>query len=230
MKLLLVEDELKLSEYLRKGLGEEGFVVDVALTGVDGLHMASMNDYDLIVLDGNLPGIDGLAVLTALRQTKQTPVLMLTARVQVEDRVKGLQSGADDYVIKPFAFSELVARIHVLLRRANGARSGSRDATILKIADLELDLIRRKAIRSGQRLDLTAKEFNLLSILLRRQGEVLSRTELAEQVWDMNFDSDTNVVEVAIRRLRTKLDQPFEQALLHTVRGMGYVLEDRAQR
>ncbi|MGB6104936.1 MAG: heavy metal response regulator transcription factor [Pusillimonas sp.] len=228
MKLLLVEDELKLSEYLRKGLGEEGFVVDVALTGVDGLHMASMNDYDLIVLDGNLPGIDGLAVLTALRQTKQTPVLMLTARVQVEDRVKGLQSGADDYVIKPFAFSELVARIHVLLRRSNGARSISQDATILKIGDLELDLIRRKAVRAGQRLDLTAKEFNLLSILLRRQGEVLSRTELAEQVWDMNFDSDTNVVEVAIRRLRTKLDQPFEKALLHTVRGMGYVLEDRA--
>lgn len=230
MKLLLVEDELKLSEYLRKGLGEEGFVVDVALNGVDGLHMASMNDYDLIVLDGNLPGIDGLAVLAALRQTKQTPVLMLTARVQVEDRVKGLQSGADDYVIKPFAFSELVARIHVLLRRANGNRSSGRDATILKIGELELDLVRRKAVRSGQRLDLTAKEFNLLSILLRRQGEVLSRTELAEQVWDMNFDSDTNVVEVAIRRLRTKLDQPFEQALLHTVRGMGYVLEDRAPR
>ncbi len=228
MKLLLIEDETKLSEYLKKGLGEEGFVVDAALNGVDGLHMASTNPYDLIILDGNLPGIDGLAVLTALRQTRQTPVLMLTARVQVEDRVRGLQSGADDYVLKPFAFSELVARIHVLLRRASGSRAGGGEATVLRLGDLELDLIRRRAVRAGQRLDLTAKEFNLLSLLLRRQGEVLSRTELAEQVWDMNFDSDTNVVEVAIRRLRTKLDQPFSLPLLHTVRGMGYVLEHRA--
>lgn len=227
MKLLLVEDELKLSEYLRKGLGEEGFVVDVARNGVDGLHMATVNDYEVIVLDGNLPGIDGLTVLTALRQSKQTPVLMLTARAQVEDRVKGLQSGADDYVVKPFAFSELVARLQVLMRRAGGSR-GQGESTVLTLADLELDLIRRKATRAGQRLDLTAKEFNLLSLLLRRQGEVLSRTELAEQVWDMNFDSDTNVVEVAIGRLRSKLDQPFEHSLLHTVRGMGYVLENRA--
>ncbi|AVS83617.1 heavy metal response regulator transcription factor [Paracidovorax avenae] len=230
MKLLLVEDEPKLSEYLRKGLGEEGFVVDAALNGVDGLHMASVNGYDLIILDGNLPGIDGLAVLAALRQgqqTRQTPVLMLTARVQVEDRVRGLQGGADDYVLKPFAFSELVARIHVLLRRAQGSRAGGGEATVLRLGDLELDLIRRRAVREGQRLDLTAKEFNLLSLLLRRQGEVLSRTELAAQVWDMNFDSDTNVVEVAVRRLRSKLDQPFAQPLLHTVRGMGYVLEHR---
>jgi len=226
MKLLLVEDEAKLSEYLRKGLSEEGYVVDVAFNGVDGLHMASQTDYDLIVLDGMLPGIDGLAVLTALRQTRQTPVLMLTARAQVEDRVRGLQSGADDYLVKPFAFSELVARIQVLLRRAQGPR-GAGEATVLRMADLEMDLIRRKAVRAGQRLDLTAKEFNLLSLLLRRQGEVLSRTELAEQVWDMNFDSETNVVEVAIRRLRSKLDQPFEAPLLHTVRGMGYVLEPR---
>ncbi len=229
MKLLLVEDEPKLSEYLRKGLGEEGFVVDAALNGIDGLHMASVNDYDLIILDGNLPGIDGLAVLAALRQTRQvrqTPVLMLTARVQVEDRVRGLQGGADDYVLKPFAFSELVARIHVLLRRSQGGGNGG-EATVLRLGDLELDLIRRRAMREGQRLDLTAKEFNLLSLLLRRQGEVLSRTELAAQVWDMNFDSDTNVVEVAVRRLRSKLDQPFARPLLHTVRGMGYVLERR---
>lgn len=226
MKLLLVEDEIKLSEYLRKGLGEEGYVVDVAHNGVDGLHMASQTDYDLIVLDRMLPGIDGLAVLAALRQTRQTPVLMLTARAQVEDRVQGLQGGADDYLVKPFAFSELVARIQVLLRRAQGPR-GMGEATVLRMADLELDLIRRKAVRAGQRLDLTAKEFNLLSLLLRRQGEVLSRTELAEQVWDMNFDSETNVVEVAIRRLRGKLDQPFAAPLLHTVRGMGYVLEPR---
>lgn len=173
-----------------------------------------------------LPGIDGLAVLAALRQSKQTPVLMLTARGQVEDRVRGLQSGADDYLVKPFAFSELVARIQVLLRRAGSVKSHG-EPTLLKLADLELDLIRRKVTRAGQRLDLTAKEFNLLSLLLRRQAEVLSRTELAEQVWDMNFDSETNVVEVAVRRLRSKLDQPFERPLLHTVRGMGYVLEAR---
>lgn len=226
MKLLVVEDEVKLAEYLRKGLSEEGYTVDVAHTGIDGLHMATEVDYDLLILDGMLPGIDGLAVLAALRQSKQTPVLMLTARGQVEDRVRGLQSGADDYLVKPFAFSELVARIQVLLRRAGSVKSHG-EPTLLKLADLELDLIRRKVTRAGQRLDLTAKEFNLLSLLLRRQGEVLSRTELAEQVWDMNFDSETNVVEVAVRRLRGKLDRPFERPLLHTVRGMGYVLEAR---
>ena len=226
MKLLVVEDEVKLAEYLRKGLSEEGYTVDVAHTGIDGLHMATEVDYDLLILDGMLPGIDGLAVLAALRQSKQTPVLMLTARGQVEDRVRGLQSGADDYLVKPFAFSELVARIQVLLRRAGSVKSHG-EPTLLKLADLELDLIRRKVTRAGQRLDLTAKEFNLLSLLLRRQAEVLSRTELAEQVWDMNFDSETNVVEVAVRRLRSKLDQPFERPLLHTVRGMGYVLEAR---
>lgn len=226
MKLLVVEDEAKLADYLKKGLTEEGFVVDVARNGIDGLHLATEGDFDLVLLDGMLPGIDGMAVLAALRQSRQTPVLMLTARTQIEDRVKGLQSGADDYLVKPFAFSELLARIHVLLRRGNASRAPA-EATVLKLADLELDLIRRKAVRGGQRLDLTAKEFNLLSLLLRRAGEVLSRTELAEQVWDMNFDSETNVVEVAVRRLRTKLDQPFERPLLHTVRGMGYVLEAR---
>lgn len=232
MKILVVEDEIKLTDYLAKGLAEEGFVVDVAHNGVDGLHLASELDYDLIVLDGMLPGIDGLAVLAALRQTKQTPVLMLTARGQVEDRVRGLQEGADDYLVKPFAFSELVARLHVLLRRSNGASGTSApqaaaEATTLRLEDLELDLIRRRATRAGQRLELTAKEFSLLSLLLRRQGEVLSRTELASQVWDMNFDSETNVVEVAVRRLRVKLDLPFGRTLLHTVRGMGYVLESR---
>ena len=226
MKLLVIEDELKLAEYLQKGLSEEGFVVDIAHNGIDGLHLATELAYDLIVLDGMLPGIDGLAVLAALRQSKQTPVLMLTARAQVEDRVKGLQGGADDYLVKPFAFSELVARVHVLLRRGAQAQVQP-EATVLRMADLELDLIRRRAVRSGQRLDLTAKEFNLLSLLLRRHGEVLSRTELASQVWDMNFDSETNVVEVAVRRLRLKLDAPFETPLLHTVRGMGYVLEQR---
>ena len=225
MRLLVIEDELKLAAYLHKGLTEEGFVVDVAHNGVDGLHLAMESDYDLLVLDAMLPGIDGLGVLAALRQSKQTPVLLLTARVRVEDRVKGLQSGADDYLVKPFAFSELVARIQVLLRR--GRPSTAAGETVLGLADLEVDLLRRKATRAGRRLELTAKEFNLLVLLLRRQGEVLSRTEIAEQVWDMNFDSATNVIDVAIRRLRAKLDAPFERTLLHTVRGMGYVLEAR---
>ncbi|MBF5005880.1 heavy metal response regulator transcription factor [Diaphorobacter caeni] len=228
MRLLLIEDEAKLGEYLRKGLAEEGYVVDVATDGIEGLHLAMELDYDVIILDGMLPGIDGLSVLAALRQTKSTPVLMLTARADVEDRVRGLQGGADDYMIKPFAFSELVARIQVLLRRAQSHPS-SPEPTALREADLEVDLIRRRAVRAGVRLELTAKEFNLLALLLRRQGEVLSRTELASQVWDMNFDSETNVVEVAVRRLRMKVDQPFATPLIHTVRGMGYVLESREQ-
>ncbi|WP_298856780.1 heavy metal response regulator transcription factor [uncultured Aquimonas sp.] len=228
MRLLVIEDEVKLAEYLRKGLTEEGYVVDVAHNGVDGLHLAMEGDYDLLVLDGMLPGIDGLGLLAALRQSKQTPVLMLTARVRVEDRVKGLQGGADDYLVKPFAFSELVARIQVLLRRARPAREPE-GATVLGLSDLEMDLLRRKATRAGRRLDLTAKEFTLLALLLRRQGEVLSRTEIAEQVWDINFDSATNVIDVAVRRLRGKLDAPFERTLLHTVRGMGYVLEEREE-
>lgn len=229
MKLLLVEDEAKLADYLRQGLSEEGFVVDVAYDGIDGLHLAMELEHDIIVLDGMLPGIDGLAVLAALRRSKLTPVLMLTARGEVEDRVAGLQGGADDYLIKPFAFSELVARLHALLRRGHAEHS-TVEKSVLRLSDLELDLIRHRAIRAGQRLDLTPKEFNLLSLLLRRQGEVLSRAELASKVWDMNFDSETNVVEVAIRRLRLKLDQPFENPLLHTVRGMGYVLELRDGR
>ena len=226
MRLLLIEDEAKLASYLRQGLSEEGFVVETASNGVDGLHMATQGHYDLIVLDGMLPGIDGLGVLAALRHSRDTPVLMLTARGAVEDRVKGLQSGADDYLTKPFAFSELVARLHVLMRR--GKTGGASEPTVLRLHDLELDLLKRRAIRAGKRLDLSAKEFNLLALFLRRPGEVLSRTEIAEQVWDMNFDSNTNVVEVAIRRLRSKLDEPFEVNLLHTVRGMGYLMELRA--
>ncbi|RZI58438.1 MAG: response regulator [Rubrivivax sp.] len=228
MKLLVIEDEGKLGDYLRGGLTQEGFVVDLVRDGVDGLHQASEGAYDLVLLDGALPGIDGLAVLAALRQqdhTRALPVLMMTARAEVEDRVRGLQAGADDYLCKPFAFSELVARIQALLRRAAGAPPA--ETTVLKLADLEVDLLRRKVHRAGQRLDLTPKEFSLLTLLLRRQGQVLSRTELAEQVWDMNFDSETNVVEVAVRRLRGKLDKPFDVELLHTVRGMGYVLEQR---
>lgn len=223
MRVLLVEDEAKLAEYVRKGLSENGFVVDVAKDGIDGTHLALQGDYDLVVLDVMLPGIDGFAVLKALRESRNTPVLMLTARDRVEDRVKGLQDGADDYLVKPFAFSELLARLQALGRR--GVRPIADDTNVLRLGPLELDLAKRKATRDGQRLDLTSKEFILLTLFLRRQGEVLSRTVLAEQVWDMNFDGDTNAVEVAIRRLRAKMDDPFEPKLLRTVRGMGYVLE-----
>lgn len=225
MRLLVVEDELKLAEYLRQSLSENGYVVDVAHNGIDARHLALSGDYDLILLDVMLPGIDGFGILAAIRKTKPVPVLMLTARDQAEDRVRGLHGGANDYVVKPFAFSELLARISALLRR--GAGHASVEATILALADLQLDLVKRKAMRAGERLNLTAKEFSLLTLMLRRQGQILSRTTLAEQVWDMNFDSDTNVVEAAVRRLRAKLDDPFPAKLLHTVRGMGYVLETR---
>jgi two-component system copper resistance phosphate regulon response regulator CusR len=224
MRVLVVEDEVKLASYLHKGLTENGYVVDVAHDGIDGAHLAVHGDYDLVVLDVMLPGVDGFGVLKALRAAKDTAVLMLTARDSVEDRVSGLREGADDYLVKPFSFSELLARITALQRR--GVRAGGGQvSTRLVVGDIELDLARRKATRAGQVLDLTPKEFLLLSLLMRRQGEVLSRTVLAEQVWDMHFDSDTNVVEVAVRRLRTKLDDPFETRMLKTVRGMGYVLE-----
>lgn len=227
MRLLVVEDEPKLAQYLHKGLSENGHVVDVAGDGIEGRRLATGGEYDLVLLDVMLPGIDGFGVLAAIReQNRRTPVLMLTARDQVADRVRGLEQGADDYLVKPFAFSELLARVGALLRR--GGQGAAQPSTQLKLADLEVDLVARRAQRAQQRLDLTAKEFNLLALLLRRRGQILSRTTLAEQVWDMNFDSDTNVVEVAVRRLRAKLDDPFATKLLHTVRGMGYVLEERA--
>ena len=197
-------------------------MVDVARNGLDGRHLACENDYDAIVLDVMLPGVDGFGVLEALRQRRQTPVIMLTARDRVEDRVRGLQAGADDYLVKPFSFLELLARLQALVRRGK-----PQDAAQLQIADLHVDLIARKASRGGMRLDLTSKEFLLLTTLGRRQGQILSKTEIAELVWDMNFDSNTNVVEVAIKRLRNKIDGPFERKLLHTIRGMGYVLEAR---
>ena len=222
MKVLIVEDEAKTGDYLRKGLTENGFVVDLVSNGMDGLHLALTGDYAVIVLDVMLPGMDGWSMLRELRKAKDTPVIFLTARDEVEDRVKGLELGADDYLVKPFAFSELLARLRTLLRRGRNVQ-----AEVLSIADLELDPVRRRVARGTARIDLTAKEFALLHLLMRRQGEVLSRTFIAEQVWDMNFDSDTNVVEVAIRRLRAKMDDPFDKKLLHTVRGMGYVLEDR---
>ncbi|MCK9530611.1 MAG: heavy metal response regulator transcription factor [Gammaproteobacteria bacterium] len=223
MKILIVEDEPKTGAYLNQGLQEAGFVVDLAAHGIDGQHRALSGSYDLIILDVMLPGLDGWAILQSLRAAgHQEPVLFLTARDQVSDRVKGLELGADDYLVKPFAFAELLARARTLLRRGR-----AREPESLQLADLELDLLRRRATRSGRRIELTAKEFALLELFLRRAGEVLSRSYIASQVWDMNFDSDTNVVEVAIRRLRAKIDDGFEPKLIQTVRGMGYVLEAR---
>jgi two-component system copper resistance phosphate regulon response regulator CusR len=222
MKILVVEDEHKTGDYLRQGLAESGFLTELASNGVDGLHQALTGDFDLLVLDVMLPGLNGWQVLERLRQGgKQMPVLFLTARDQIEDRVKGLELGADDYLVKPFAFSELLARVRTLLRRGKS----SIEPTVLRAADLELDLLRRRVTRAGSRIDLTAKEFALLELLLRRQGEVLPRSMIASQVWDMNFDSDTNVIDVAIRRLRAKVDDAFTPRLIRTARGMGYVLE-----
>ena len=223
MRILIVEDEKKTSAYLKKGLSENGFIVDVADQGEDGLRCALRIDYDLVILDIMLPKQDGWSVIAEIRRSgKQTPVLFLTARDTVQDRVKGLELGADDYIVKPFAFSELLARVRSILRRGP-----TRQSEILRIADLEIDLLRHKAIRGGKRLDLTPKEFSLLSFLVRRTGEVLSRTLIAEQVWDMNFDSDTNVVDVSVRRHRRKVDVSFTKKLIHTIRGVGYILEDR---
>nr|MBB4247141.1 two-component system copper resistance phosphate regulon response regulator CusR [Rhodocyclus tenuis] len=222
MKILVVEDEPKTGDYLKQGLSEAGFVVDLARNGVDGLHLALSEVYDLAVIDVMLPGIDGWQLLQTLRAAgKELPVLFLTARDEVEDRVKGLELGADDYLVKPFAFTELLARVRTLLRRGSKAK----EPDVLRAADLELDLLRRRVLRAGRKIDLTAKEFALLELLLRRQGEVLTRSLIASQVWDMNFDSDTNVIDVAIRRLRSKVDEGFEMKLINTVRGMGYVLE-----
>jgi two-component system, OmpR family, copper resistance phosphate regulon response regulator CusR len=222
MKILIVEDETKTGDYLRQGLRESGFTVDLVANGVDGLHHALEGDYSLVILDVMLPGLDGWQVLKGLRSKgHQMPVLFLTARDQVEDRVKGLELGADDYLVKPFSFAELLARVRTILRRGRGGA----EKTTLQVADLELDLLRRRVTRSGKRIDLTAKEFGLLELLMRREGEVLPRSLIASQVWDMNFDSDTNVIEVAVRRLRAKVDDGYDIKLIQTVRGMGYVLE-----
>ena len=223
MKILIVEDEPKTADYLQKGLGEQGCSVDLAYNGIDGQHLALTHDYDVIVLDVMLPGLDGFSVLRTLRTLKQTPVIMLTARDQVEDRIKGLHDGADDYLVKPFSFLELLARLQALARRGR-----VQEPALLRIADLQIDLMARKAWRDNVRINLTAKEFALLAVLARRQGEILSKTAIAELVWDMNFDSNTNVVEVAIKRLRAKVDNAFSPKLLHTIRGMGYVMELRA--
>jgi two-component system, OmpR family, copper resistance phosphate regulon response regulator CusR len=221
MKILVIEDEAKTAKFLKKGLSEAGYVVDVAADGLEGLHLALEVDLDLIVLDVMLPGQDGWHVLARLREAgRKALVLMLTARDAVHERVHGFELGADDYLVKPFAFSELLARVRSLLRR-----STLRAQETLRMADLEIDLLRHRATRAGHKIDLTAKEFVLLTLLARRAGEVLSRTLIAETVWDMNFDSDTNVVDVNVRRLRSKVDDPFPVKLIHTVRGAGYVLE-----
>jgi two-component system copper resistance phosphate regulon response regulator CusR len=222
MKILIVEDEPKTGDYLKQGLTEAGFVTDLARTGPDGLHFGITEAYDLAILDVMLPGMDGWKVLQALRAAgREFPVLFLTARDQVDDRVKGLELGADDYLAKPFAFAELLARVRTLLRRGKSQPSPE----LLQVADLAIDLLRRRVVRGGRRIELTPKEFALLELFVRRQGEVLPRSLIASQVWDMNFDSDTNVIDVAVRRLRAKIDDEFEQKLIHTVRGMGYVLE-----
>ena len=221
MKILIVEDEAKTAKFLKKGLSETGYIADVAPDGVEGLHLAMEIDFDLIILDVMLPELDGWHVLARLREAgRKALVLMLTARDAVHERVRGFELGADDYMVKPFAFSELLARVRSLLRRTL-----PRTDDTLRMADLEIDLLRHRATRAGLRLDLTSKEFLLLTLFARRAGEVLSRTLIAETVWDMNFDSDTNVVDVNVRRLRSKVDDPFPIKLIHTVRGAGYVLE-----
>ncbi len=220
MRILVVEDEVKTADYLRKGLGESGYRVEVALNGLDGQHLVQESEFDLIILDVMLPGLDGWQLLQIIRRKSQTPVLFLTARDAIEDRVKGLELGADDYLIKPFSYAELLARVRTLLRRGP-----PREVEQFQVADLHLDLLKRRVTRSGERLTLTNKEFALLHLLLSREGEVLSRALIASHVWQMNFDSDTNVVDVAIRRLRAKVDDPYPIKLIHTVRGMGYMLD-----
>lgn len=222
MRILIVEDEKKFAEHVKRALGDIGFVVDIACDGIDGRHMALEGSYDLMLLDVMLPGVDGFGVLRAVREKKDFPIILLTARDTVEDRVEGLNMGADDYVVKPFALPELLARVQALLRRGH-----VQNLTVLQLGDLRLDLVKHSATRSGRRLDLSTQDFKLLALLLRRHGEVLSRTIVAEQIWDINFDCDSNVVDVAVRRLRKKIDDPFPVKLLHTVRGVGYVMETR---
>ncbi|MBV8623915.1 heavy metal response regulator transcription factor [Herbaspirillum sp. NPDC087042] len=221
MAILVIEDDPKTGDYLRRGLRESGYVVDLARNGTDGLHMALEQDYDLVVLDVMLPGLDGWQVMSALRNKRDLPVLFLTAKDHVDDRIRGLQLGADDYLVKPFSFTELVLRIRTLLRRGV-----TRETEVYEIADLQLDHVRHKVTRQGVNIALTNKEFMLLHLLIKRRGEALSRSVIASQIWDMNFDSDTNVVDVAIKRLRAKVDAPFEQKLIHTVRSVGYMFSE----
>ena len=226
MKLLVIEDEVKAGEYLQKGLSESGYTVDLCQDGVDGLYHATSQSYDLIILDIMLPKLNGWQVLQTLRSSEiNIPVIMLTAKDQVDDRVKGFELGANDYLVKPYAFAELLARVQNALRISTTAQTQAKSPDSILIADLELNLLKRTAKRQGTLIPLTAKEFLLLELFMRKPGQVLSRTSIASQVWDMNFDSDTNVIDVAVKRLRSKVDKPYEQPLIHTIRGMGYKFE-----
>ncbi len=220
-KILFADDDPEIREVVRILLTREGYEVVEAVNGIEAVEKAD-HTIDLIILDVMMPGCSGVEACGEIRKKSSAPILFLTAKDHVEDRVKGLELGADDYLVKPFSFSELLARVRTILRRG---KNNHVEATMLTVADLELDLLRRRVSRGGKRIDLTAKEFGLLELLMRRHGEVLPRSLIASQVWDMNFDSDTNVIDVAIRRLRAKMDDPFEPKLLQTVRGMGYVLE-----
>ncbi|MEJ6080627.1 heavy metal response regulator transcription factor [Vibrio sp. 1-Bac 57] len=223
MKLLIIEDEPKTGRYLKKGFTESGYIVDLSIDGVDGLYNATTNPYDLIILDVMLPKLTGWQVLQAIRSSEiNTPIIMLTAKDQVEDRVKGLELGANDYVVKPFAFIELLARVKNALRKNN---TSSASDTVLSLADLSLDLLKRTVHKNNDLISLTAKEFSLLELLLKKQGEVFSRSAIASIIWDMNFDSDTNVIDVVVKRLRAKIDKPYDIKLIHTVRGMGYKVD-----
>ena len=224
MRVLVVEDENKTAEYLQQGLSESGYIVDRANNGIDALHLFNHNTYGLVILDVNLPGIDGWGVLGSIRKTSRVRIMMLTGRGRLSDKLKGLDAGADDYLVKPFEFPELLARVRSLHRRGDELV----ESTTLQVANLELDPGRHRAYRGEHRIDLTTKEFALLHLLMSRSGEVLTRSQIISLVWDMNFDCDTNVIDVSIRRLRAKIDDPFETKLIHTLRGVGYVLEDRS--
>ncbi|MFC6296471.1 heavy metal response regulator transcription factor [Pseudomonas sp. CCM 7893] len=223
MRILVVEDEPKTADYLHQGLTESGYVVDCAANGVDALHLTDQQPYELVLLDVNLPTKDGWQVLEELRQNTTTRVMMLTARGRLADKIKGLDMGADDYLVKPFEFPELLARVRTLLRRSEHIPLPE----VFRVADLELDPRRHRAYRGTRRIDLTTKEFALLQVLMRQSGEVMTRTQIISLVWDMNFDCDTNVVEVSISRLRAKIDDLSDVKLIHTIRGVGYVLEVR---
>lgn len=222
MKILIIEDEVKTIDYLKRGLTEQGYSVDAATDGLDGLHLASTSDYDAIILDIMLPGLDGISLLKSLRPSNNTPVIMLTAKDAVASRLEGFQAGADDYLVKPFSFLELLARLQVITKRVR-----TKEQTNIYIGDLHIDLLARRATRGSRRLELTAKEFSLLEVLAQRQSQIVSKTVITELVWDICFDTNTNVVEATVKRLRAKLEQEGEPKLLHTIRGMGYILEQR---
>lgn len=226
MKLLIIEDEVKAGEYLKKGLNESGYTVELAQDGVDGLYQATSEHFDLIILDVMLPKLDGWQILKTLRSSEiYTPVIMLTAKDEIDDRVKGFEYGCNDYLVKPYAFAELLARVQNIFRHHHDLPHQTKDSNVLVVEDLSLDLLKRTATRSGKAITLTSKEFQLLELFMRKEGQVLSRTSIASLVWDMNFDSDTNVIDVAIKRLRAKIDKPFDTQLIHTIRGMGYKLD-----